>query len=94
VLAHAIKAACTQRASGDNDAKPVLGRIISARRLGNGSWGYGAAERQCLVGSSWEVKLRDLFEQTLMARPRTKEILLGYPALWLWYIWRGYFQAR
>lgn len=31
----------------------------------------------------WEVALRDAFERYLVARPRNKEIFVGYPALWL-----------
>lgn len=31
----------------------------------------------------WEVALRDAFERYLVARPRNKEIFIGYPALWL-----------
>ena len=29
----------------------------------------------------WEVALRDAFERYLVARPRNKEIFIGYPAL-------------
>jgi len=44
----------------------------------------------------WEIRLREYLEQLLIARPRTKEIFAGYPALVLWYvvrrkdIWREY----
>ncbi len=46
--------------------------------------------------AGWEVRLRELLEQILIARPRTKEIFAGYPALLLWFtvrridIWPGY----
>jgi ABC-type nitrate/sulfonate/bicarbonate transport system permease component len=30
---------------------------------------------------AWELKLRDLLERVLLIRPRTKEFLLGHPAL-------------
>lgn len=44
----------------------------------------------------WEVRFREFLEQLLIARPRTKEIFAGYPALVLWFavrrmdIWPGY----
>ena len=44
----------------------------------------------------WEVRFREMLEQILVARPRTKEIFAGYPALVLWFavrrkdIWKGY----
>jgi len=44
----------------------------------------------------WEIRFREYLEQLLIARPRTKEIIAGYPALVLWFvvrrrdIWRGY----
>lgn len=44
----------------------------------------------------WEIQFRELLEQILIARPRTKEIFAGYPALVLWFavrrmdIWPGY----
>ncbi len=34
---------------------------------------------------AFEVRLRDFLERVLVARPRSKEIFLGYPALLLWY---------
>jgi len=34
----------------------------------------------------WEVALRDMFERYLVARPRNKEIFVGYPALWLAFV--------
>lgn len=43
----------------------------------------------------WEIRFRELLEQILVARPRTKEIFAGYPALVLWFavrrmdIWKG-----
>ncbi|HOO64729.1 MAG TPA: DUF5693 family protein, partial [Synergistaceae bacterium] len=33
----------------------------------------------------WEIMLRDSLEQILVARPRNKELFIGYPALALWY---------
>lgn len=36
----------------------------------------------------WEVKLRDILERVLVARPRNKEIFAGYPCLMLWYLFR------
>jgi hypothetical protein len=33
----------------------------------------------------WEIRFRELLEQILVARPRTKEIFAGYPALVLWF---------
>jgi hypothetical protein len=36
----------------------------------------------------WEIMLRDSLEQFLVARPRNKEIFVGYPALVLWYYLR------
>ncbi len=36
----------------------------------------------------WEILLRDSLEQFLVARPRNKEIFVGYPALVLWYYLR------
>ncbi|MDO9509157.1 MAG: DUF5693 family protein [Thermovirgaceae bacterium] len=33
----------------------------------------------------WEIRFRELLEQLLIARPRTKEIFVGYPALVLWF---------
>lgn len=33
----------------------------------------------------WEIQLREFLEQVLIARPRTKEIFVGYPALVLWF---------
>lgn len=33
----------------------------------------------------WEIQFRELLEQMLIARPRTKEIFAGYPALVLWF---------
>lgn len=37
---------------------------------------------------SFEVKLRELLERALVARPRSKEVFLGYPALLIWYFAR------
>ena len=34
----------------------------------------------------WEVAMRDMFERYLVARPRNKEIFVGYPALWLAFV--------
>ncbi|GAB1428356.1 DUF5693 family protein [Aminivibrio sp.] len=34
---------------------------------------------------AFEVRLRDFLERVLVARPRSKEIFLGYPSLLLWY---------
>lgn len=36
----------------------------------------------------WEIRFREFLEQLLIARPRTKEIFAGYPALVLWFIVR------
>jgi hypothetical protein len=36
----------------------------------------------------WEVKIRDMLERLLIARPRNKEIFAGYPALALWFLFR------
>jgi len=36
----------------------------------------------------WEVKLRDLLERFLVARPRNKEFIAGYPSIMLWYYFR------
>jgi hypothetical protein len=36
----------------------------------------------------WEVKMREGLEQLLLARPRNKEVLVGYPCLLLWYAYR------
>ncbi len=33
----------------------------------------------------WEIRFREVLEQILVARPRTKEIFAGYPALVLWF---------
>ncbi len=33
----------------------------------------------------WEIKFRDLLERTLWVRPRTKEFLIGYPCLVIYY---------
>jgi len=47
----------------------------------------------------WEVTLRDALERLLVARPRNKELFIGYPALVLWYvvrrmdIWSDYREA-
>ena len=43
------------------------------------------------VISSFESGLRDRLEQLLIARPRTKEVFMGYPALVLlcWLVGRG-----
>lgn len=48
---------------------------------------------------AWEVAFRELLERTLLVRPRTKEFLIGYPALvFYWYVVRkgwipGYREA-
>jgi hypothetical protein len=42
------------------------------------------SDNTAFVGG-WERTLRDLLERTLVARPRTKELFIGYPALVLWY---------
>lgn len=34
----------------------------------------------------WEIRFRDLLERLLLVRPRTKEFLIGYPSLILWYL--------
>ncbi len=34
---------------------------------------------------AFEVRLRDFLERVLVARPRSKELFLGYPSLLLWY---------
>ncbi len=45
---------------------------------------------------AFEVRMREFLERVLVARPRNKELLLGYPALLLWYyvrkadLWPGY----
>ncbi|MBN1333063.1 MAG: hypothetical protein JW971_04785 [Synergistales bacterium] len=36
----------------------------------------------------WEVDLRDLLERLLVARPRNKELFIGYPSIMLWYLFR------
>jgi len=36
----------------------------------------------------WEVELRDLLERLLVARPRNKELFIGYPSIMLWYLFR------
>ena len=36
----------------------------------------------------WEIRFREFLEQLLIARPRTKEIFAGYPALVLWFVVR------
>jgi len=36
----------------------------------------------------WEIMLRDSLEQVLVARPRNKELFLGYPALMIWFYLR------
>jgi len=44
----------------------------------------------------WEIRIRNFLEQLLVARPRTKEIFAGYPALVIWFVvrrkdlWRSY----
>ena len=46
--------------------------------------------------TAFEVRMREFLERVLVARPRNKELLLGYPALLLWYyvrkadLWPGY----
>ena len=52
----------------------LLAALIMLLRSGN----YG------FVGTS-EIMLRDWLERILGARPRTKEFLIGYPALVVWY---------
>ncbi|NLI96210.1 MAG: hypothetical protein GX436_05765 [Synergistaceae bacterium] len=42
------------------------------------------SDNTAFVGG-WERTLRDLLERALVARPRTKELFIGYPALILWY---------
>jgi hypothetical protein len=42
------------------------------------------SDNTAFVGG-WERALRDLLERALVARPRTKELFIGYPALILWY---------
>ncbi|NLK19336.1 MAG: hypothetical protein GX310_06055 [Synergistaceae bacterium] len=48
---------------------------------------------------AFEVKMREFLERVLVARPRNKEIFLGYPALLLWYyvrkadMWPRYREA-
>lgn len=42
------------------------------------------SDNTAFVGG-WERDLRDLLERVLVARPRTKELFIGYPALVLWY---------
>ncbi len=37
---------------------------------------------------AFEVRLREFLERVLVARPRNKEVFLGYPALLLWYFVR------
>jgi hypothetical protein len=34
----------------------------------------------------WEVRFRDMLERALWVRPRTKEFLVGYPALIIYYV--------
>lgn len=40
------------------------------------------------IVSGWEIKIREGLEQILLARPRNKEIFVGYPCLMLWYLYR------
>lgn len=40
------------------------------------------------VVPGWEVKMREGLEQLLLARPRNKEVFVGYPCLLLWYAYR------
>lgn len=42
------------------------------------------SDNTAFVGG-WERNLRDLLERILVARPRTKELFIGYPALILWF---------
>ena len=37
---------------------------------------------------AFEVRMREFLERALVARPRNKEVFLGYPALLLWYFVR------
>ncbi len=40
------------------------------------------------VVPAFEIKVRELLERALVARPRTKELFIGYPSLLLWYYLR------
>ncbi len=40
------------------------------------------------LAPQWEMALRNTLEQVLVARPRNKEVFLGYPALVLWFFIR------
>jgi hypothetical protein len=42
------------------------------------------SDNTAFVGG-WERSLRDLLERALVARPRTKELFIGYPAVILWF---------
>ncbi len=53
----------------------VLAAFVYLQRTGN--FGLPALE--------WEIQFREMLERVLLARPRTKELFLGHPALW----WAG-----
>jgi len=95
VLAHAIKTRLYPEDFREIMTRsPYWEEIIVLAALGMAAGVMALRSGNVSLVPSWEVKLRDLFEQTLMARPRTKEILLGYPALWLWYIWVRLFPGE
>ena len=54
-----------------------LGMVVLAVRSDNVS-----------LAPQWEMALRNSLEQILVARPRNKEVFLGYPALVLWFFVR------
>jgi hypothetical protein len=53
----------------------LIGAAVMTMRSGNSSFVPG-----------WEVRFRDLLERVMWVRPRTKEFLVGYPALIIYYV--------
>ncbi|HSV31077.1 MAG TPA: DUF5693 family protein [Atribacteraceae bacterium] len=58
----------------------AVGSVLFLTRTGNFPlWPAGAIES----------RMRILLEEVMFMRPRTREFLLGYPALWLLFVYRG-----
>ncbi|QVL36979.1 DUF5693 family protein [Aminirod propionatiphilus] len=89
VLFHDLKRKVHPEGLGDLLRRPPLwGEIFLLVLLLGGAAVVAIRSGNVESVPQWEIDLRDFLEQWLVARPRTKETFIGYPALILWYLFR------
>ncbi|MBL3592804.1 MAG: hypothetical protein JMJ93_04740 [Synergistaceae bacterium] len=89
VLFHDLKRRVHPEGLGELLNRPPLwGEILLLTVLLGGAVIVAVRSGNVVSVPDWEIRLRDLLEQWLVARPRTKETFVGYPSLILWYACR------